>query len=418
MASLKLIMEKGPREGETLEYNCRSVIKIGRVARGNTFAIKDDGISSKHICIRFDNNQWNLTDLDSSNGTVLNGEPLEPFLPSGLNDGDCIKIGEITSILVKIENILSESNRNPRPRRQGKSEAKVKTVVNVDEVKSELGLGLGFDEGDLGKSGVEVVEKRNLRSRVKKMTENLIESGLSCRRNLRSSRKEITEDLNLNENDVREPKKTTRGGRKKKEVSIYESLPEGKEAAGEVEELMHDGNEEGLVKDDVRELKKTTRGRKKNEVLVDKSSGDGKEVAEEDVEEVRQDGDEKGLVQDDVREPKKTTRGRKKNEVSFDESLPEGKEVAEEVEESRQDGHETVVVDESLLQGNENGSEEGLVKEASDLKWQDFEKMTVEDFFDYLEVQLPKDIREASEKTMVDLADKTRKCYELNVLKL
>ncbi|PWA54484.1 SMAD/FHA domain-containing protein [Artemisia annua] len=100
--NIKLIIEKGPKEGESIEYKSTKLIKIGRVVRGNTFQIKESGISSNHISIHFDFNKWMLTDLDSSNGTFLNGEKLEPGVPTPLNDADCIKIGELTSIVVKI----------------------------------------------------------------------------------------------------------------------------------------------------------------------------------------------------------------------------------------------------------------------------------------------------------------------------
>ena len=44
---LKLIIEKGPRGGETLEYQPGSAIRIGRVV--NNLPIKDSDISSKHL---------------------------------------------------------------------------------------------------------------------------------------------------------------------------------------------------------------------------------------------------------------------------------------------------------------------------------------------------------------------------------
>ncbi|KAF5790917.1 putative forkhead-associated (FHA) domain, SMAD/FHA domain superfamily [Helianthus annuus] len=169
--TLKLIIEKGPSAGETLEYSSTSIIKIGRVATGNTFAIKDSGISSKHLCIQFDNqlSKWTLCDLDSSNDTVLNGQMLKPYTPSALNDGDRIKIGELTSIVV---NMQAESVVPPR--RKTRRQGKCRTQSQSDDGGENGKLGLGFDGEKRGKkrlrSGICVVveEPKKTRGRRKK----------------------------------------------------------------------------------------------------------------------------------------------------------------------------------------------------------------------------------------------------------
>ncbi|KAL5994090.1 hypothetical protein ACLOJK_034961 [Asimina triloba] len=104
-ASLKITVEKGPCKGETLEAlpKSSSSIRIGRVVRGNSLAIKDPGISQKHLNIAFTDGKWTVTDLDTSNGTFLNDFQLKALSPSALADGDVIKIGESTSIAVSIK---------------------------------------------------------------------------------------------------------------------------------------------------------------------------------------------------------------------------------------------------------------------------------------------------------------------------
>ncbi|KAL7177726.1 hypothetical protein ACSBR2_030986 [Camellia fascicularis] len=166
-STLKLIMEKGPREGETLEYRPGSVIRIGRVVRGNTFAIKDAGISSKHLLIESKSGKWVVTDLDTSNGTVLNGSPLQPLSPSDLGDGDTIKFGEYTSIKVKIE-VKGDDNRLRRnPRNRAAKEEEESCGVGVVAEKPNLSsigdcgtLGLGFDGQLVNKTEVAAENKR------------------------------------------------------------------------------------------------------------------------------------------------------------------------------------------------------------------------------------------------------------------
>ncbi|PSS33792.1 FHA domain-containing protein [Actinidia chinensis var. chinensis] len=137
---LKLIMEKGPKEGETLEFRPGSVIRIGRVVRGNTLAIKDAGVSSKHLTIEWKPGQWVVTDLDSSNGTVLNGSQLQSLTPSYLSDGDVIKLGEFTSIKVKIEVHGGESRLRRNPKRGTAKEEESGGEVVVAENRSRRGL--------------------------------------------------------------------------------------------------------------------------------------------------------------------------------------------------------------------------------------------------------------------------------------
>jgi pSer/pThr/pTyr-binding forkhead associated (FHA) protein len=115
---LRLTVELGPREGETLEFRPGSTVRIGRVVRGNNVTIKDAGISSKHLVIVSESGKWSLQDLNSSNGTTLNSTVLSPYKSFDLRDGDTFKLEELTSILVQI-NVHEETSqlrRNPRRR--------------------------------------------------------------------------------------------------------------------------------------------------------------------------------------------------------------------------------------------------------------------------------------------------------------
>ncbi|GAV69607.1 FHA domain-containing protein [Cephalotus follicularis] len=137
--SLKLMITQGPREGETLIFPAGSTVRIGRVVRGNNLTIKDGGISSKHLTIQWDphSSKWTLTDLDSSNGTILNSVKLSAHTPTPLHDGDTIKLGEWSSIMIKM-NAPDESRlrRNPRRHVTAKN-VKIEVVEVEDEGKLE-----------------------------------------------------------------------------------------------------------------------------------------------------------------------------------------------------------------------------------------------------------------------------------------
>lgn len=53
------------------------------------------GVSRKHASMRLQDNQLNLWDLGSSNGTFINGTRLNPHRPYPLRDGDEIRLGQM-----------------------------------------------------------------------------------------------------------------------------------------------------------------------------------------------------------------------------------------------------------------------------------------------------------------------------------
>ena len=73
------------------------VSTLGRVA-GNTIVIDDPHTSSRHAELRFARGQWWLRDLGSSNGTLLNGEPVRAVV--GVRPGDVIQCGRVRFRLV------------------------------------------------------------------------------------------------------------------------------------------------------------------------------------------------------------------------------------------------------------------------------------------------------------------------------
>ncbi|KAG8062445.1 hypothetical protein GUJ93_ZPchr0003g18644 [Zizania palustris] len=110
---LTLAVKKGRREGETRQFRAGAVFRVGRVGTGNDLAVRDAGASQRHLSIEFlppPAARWAISDLGSSNGTILNGESLVPTVPSPLSDGDIIKIGESTVLAVSI---ASGSDPNP-----------------------------------------------------------------------------------------------------------------------------------------------------------------------------------------------------------------------------------------------------------------------------------------------------------------
>jgi len=79
---------QGPDKGRT--YNTpREPSVIGRTS--DQIQLSDNGTSRRHAEIRPKNGSWVLTDLDSSNGTFLNGQRIAG--PTALKHGDQIRVG-------------------------------------------------------------------------------------------------------------------------------------------------------------------------------------------------------------------------------------------------------------------------------------------------------------------------------------
>ncbi|KAL9410789.1 hypothetical protein AB3S75_044545 [Citrus x aurantiifolia] len=128
---MKLIMVRGPRSGETIEFKPGSKIRIGRIVRGNDVTIKDEGISSKHLIIESESGKWTIRDLDSCNGTFLNSTTLPPNTPFDLRENDTIKLGDCTTNSVQMITMDSQDESVAKPKRNPRRQANVPGTSSV-----------------------------------------------------------------------------------------------------------------------------------------------------------------------------------------------------------------------------------------------------------------------------------------------
>lgn len=56
---------------------------------------REQGVSRKHTCIYQQGSVVMIEDLGSTNGTLLNGKRLDPYMPETLRDGDQFQMGEL-----------------------------------------------------------------------------------------------------------------------------------------------------------------------------------------------------------------------------------------------------------------------------------------------------------------------------------
>ena len=84
----RLVAVNGPLSGETLYLN-EPIVSIGRLV-SNDICLDDRFVSRIHCVIRTEDGQYMIEDLNSANGTYLNGERINA---ASLKEGCLIEIG-------------------------------------------------------------------------------------------------------------------------------------------------------------------------------------------------------------------------------------------------------------------------------------------------------------------------------------
>ena len=74
------------------EHGGRLILGRGSAAQ---LCIKNTSISGRHLALIFRNGQFEIEDLNSSNGTRINGRKIAPLQPVAIADGDRIEAGEV-----------------------------------------------------------------------------------------------------------------------------------------------------------------------------------------------------------------------------------------------------------------------------------------------------------------------------------
>ncbi|CDY57528.1 BnaA05g33570D [Brassica napus] len=203
---LKLAFVQGPRDGESLEYKPGSTIRIGRIVRGNEIVVKDAGVSTKHLRIVSDSENWIVHDLGSSNGTILNSEPLDSDTPVILRHGDVEE---------------EEHKLPPRPRRNNR---RLRRVGRPRKNEKKVAVMKEEEEADT-RIGVEISEmKRGTRSKNVKCEDTVIEEKRRPSRATRSKKEAIGGDSFLELEMVLNQAKKSRAKKKKTEQKSVTGL--------------------------------------------------------------------------------------------------------------------------------------------------------------------------------------------------
>ncbi len=102
------------RHGEgasTLKYFSQPEIIFGRDP-GCDIPLTDETISTRHARLNYHHNQWWLEDLESTNGTALNGTQVS--MPTVITSGDEITCGTTRLTVSLSGNIINEPTQKNR----------------------------------------------------------------------------------------------------------------------------------------------------------------------------------------------------------------------------------------------------------------------------------------------------------------
>ncbi|CAK0784000.1 hypothetical protein CVIRNUC_007203 [Coccomyxa viridis] len=106
-AALELEAVSGPCKGSAFTKS-GTVLTVGRTKAGDIH-IKDSAVSERHAELRWQESKWTLTDVGSSNGTVLNGRKLLEGEPADLKHGDVVLFGSDSQVKVSLTPFSDES---------------------------------------------------------------------------------------------------------------------------------------------------------------------------------------------------------------------------------------------------------------------------------------------------------------------
>lgn len=111
------------------------VISVGRGDQ-NAIIVEDDAVSGSHCELRLQKQSYRIVDLDSTNGTRLNGEKITDE-PKKLRDGDEIALGltakarfvRVVEVKEKVEKPVADSGTTTRRLRRSPSRPAINPVA-------------------------------------------------------------------------------------------------------------------------------------------------------------------------------------------------------------------------------------------------------------------------------------------------
>jgi hypothetical protein len=104
-----LVHTAGSKAGDEIPIRT-PVVRIGQGSK-NDVNIDDDTVSTQHARLEYDAGGWRVTDLESRNGTYLDGTRLAPGVPTPLAEGALLAFGTAKLSFRAVEGADAEGAR-------------------------------------------------------------------------------------------------------------------------------------------------------------------------------------------------------------------------------------------------------------------------------------------------------------------
>lgn len=142
----KIMLTEGAMKGRSFVFNENTVF-IGRSFKSD-IQINDNAISRKHLKIFRIGNRFFIEDLKSTNGTLINGEPIASGESYEVGEGDNIQIG---GTVIQLDNLplikaLEKKSLKPGVIRYNGNEKKEKQKERRSNASNDLNLVFNISE--------------------------------------------------------------------------------------------------------------------------------------------------------------------------------------------------------------------------------------------------------------------------------
>jgi hypothetical protein len=137
----RLVMQQGPQPGQTYQLN-KSSLLIGRAPECDV-VVDDPRVSRRHARLRWKGRQLFIEDLNSANGTLLNGVRITS--PGIVRDGDIVAVGPA---LFGFQDVAAFPARGTEaPARPGPPRAKITSLKEEGPAEPTLTIPRRSKEG-------------------------------------------------------------------------------------------------------------------------------------------------------------------------------------------------------------------------------------------------------------------------------
>lgn len=138
-----LVVRSGRSAGRRIWLQRGQVLQVGSTEDADFVVAEDPDMAPVHFSLRTDQHGCHLEDLETEQGTLVNGEPVDHYL---LADGDQIQAGQ-TTMIVRVDGAAPRDGTEAAAPARRKAPPKASATATVPCVEQSCGSGMILLEG-------------------------------------------------------------------------------------------------------------------------------------------------------------------------------------------------------------------------------------------------------------------------------